>query len=104
MRELARFSTTCPTCGELELTSDQMWLVLTSAGRAHYAFVCPDCGLHVRRTVDDDTAAMLAPFMAVEEIDVPAEAQESHDGPPLELDDLIDLMLDLEHELTASLD
>ena len=90
------FNTICPDCGEIELASDQLWLVLPSRGDNHYDFICPDCGTHVQHTIDSDAVEILAPFVACETIDVPAEALESHEGPALTVDDLIDFMLALE--------
>ena len=98
-----RMTTHCPDCGELDLSADQLWLVLTSAGRAHYDFICPECGRLERRPITLDQAAELAPYLAVEELDVPAEALEIHDDAPLTLDDLIDLMADLERPLSLAM-
>jgi predicted RNA-binding Zn-ribbon protein involved in translation (DUF1610 family) len=95
-------SVLCPSCGEVDLTSDQVWLVITSAkSRSHYRFRCSDCGQSVSRHADDTVVALLSELVAVEELEIPAEALESHDGPPLTSDDLLDLVLALE-EHTAS--
>jgi predicted RNA-binding Zn-ribbon protein involved in translation (DUF1610 family) len=90
-------SASCPDCGEVELAAEQLWLVLTPAtGNAYYNFRCPDCGENVRHEADEATVELLARWVPVEELSVPAEALESHDGPALTLDDLIDLMLSLD--------
>jgi hypothetical protein len=87
----------CPACGEVDLTSDQVWLVIASvADRTHYRFRCDGCNLSVRRPADETVVALLAEFVAVEEFEIPAEALETHDGPPLTSDDLLDLVLALE--------
>jgi hypothetical protein len=90
-------SVLCPTCGEVYLASDQVWLVLASAAeRSHYRFHCSTCDQSVRRHADETVIALLAELVAVEELVIPAEALESHVGPPLTSDDLLDLMLALE--------
>ena len=96
-------SVLCPTCGEVDLASDQVWLVLASAAdRSHYRFHCSTCDQSVRRHADETVIALLAELVAVEELVIPAEALESHDGPALTSDDLLDLMLALEeHTATA---
>lgn len=86
------FDARCPGCGEVRLTGDQLWLVLTSGPTADYfAFRCPRCrGGVVRCPVDQGTAEVLAELLAVEELDVPGEALEQHRGDVLTEDDLID--------------
>ena len=85
------FDARCPTCGEVRLTGDQLWLVLTTReGIDHFAFRCPRCCGHVRCPVDEETAAMLAELIPVEELAVPDEALEEHSGAALTEDDLID--------------
>jgi hypothetical protein len=90
------FTTSCSDCGQIDLAADQLWLVLPSRGEAHYDFYCPDCGQHVQHVLDEDAFDILAPLVAVEEIDVPAEVLETRGGPALTVDDLIDFMLALE--------
>ena len=90
------FDAQCPTCGEVRLTGDELWLVLTPGDAAdHYAFRCPGCCDHVRCAVDDQTAAVLAELIPVEELSVPAEALEQHSGAALTEDDLIDFGAEL---------
>jgi hypothetical protein len=55
------FDAHCPTCGEVRLTGDELWLVLTPGDVTdHFAFRCPRCCDHVRCPVDDETAEVLA--------------------------------------------
>ena len=87
----------CPRCGLVELERDQVWLVVASeATRSHYAFACPGCERVVRHHADDAIVDVLAPLLAVETLDVPAEALEVRDGPALTADDLIDFRLALD--------
>jgi hypothetical protein len=92
----AHFSINCPECGDLELAAEQLWLVLPSLGEAHYDFICPTCDEHVRHVAGEAAIAFLAALIAVEEIDVPAEAIEPKSGPPLTVDDVLDFSLELE--------
>jgi hypothetical protein len=94
---IQRFAASCPRCGDLDVTAEQMWLVLTDrADHDHYVFHCPGCSQHVRRSAHAVTVRLLERLVPVERIEIPAEALEPHDGPPLTEDDLIDLMLTLD--------
>ena len=97
MTDIRRFAASCPRCGDLDVSAEQMWLVLTDqSDRDHYFFHCPGCGQHVRRKAHAITVRLLERLVPVERIEIPAEALEPHDGPPLTEDDLIDLMLTLD--------
>ena len=84
---------TCPICGTQHLTPRDVRLV----GGLHpfYAFTCPTCGDRTSRTATPAIVALLA-TAGIHPENVPAEALELHDGPPITLDDLIDLHADLE--------
>ena len=85
------FDARCPSCGEVRLSGDQLWLVLTSGEAADYfAFRCPRCAGQIRCPVDAETVDVLAGLLAVEELDVPEGALEQHRGDVLTEDDLID--------------
>jgi hypothetical protein len=87
----------CPRCGEVDLQQDEVWLVLSSVvDRSHYGFRCPDCQRGVSVPASDAVIAVLVELVAVEQLDVPAEALETQDGPALTVDDLLDLMLALD--------
>jgi predicted RNA-binding Zn-ribbon protein involved in translation (DUF1610 family) len=103
MTDAARLTARCPTCGEVELLAEQMWLVLTNVpGREHYGADCPGCGQTFRRAADAATIGLLSAFVPVETLDVPAEALEVHTGPAITIDDLLDAMLTLEREAPAA--
>ena len=87
----------CPRCGRVELAPDQAWLVLASeSALSHYAFTCPSCTTYVRHHADDVIIKVLVPVLAVEVLDVPAEALEVRTGPALTTDDLLDFCLELD--------
>ncbi len=99
------FSVLCPRCGEIDLGYDQVWLVVASTpDRSHYCFHCTRCGQLERVHATDAVVAILAELVAVEALDVPAEALEAHHGSALTLDDLLDLMLALDapHQSTPA--
>ena len=96
-------TTRCTYCGDVDLLAEQMWLVLTEPReRTHFAFRCPECEQVTRHQVDDETLSVLVQLIPVEEVSVPAEALETHAGPPLTADDLIDLMVGLDDDAAFS--
>src|SRR5471030_3283454 len=96
MTDGTRISARCPRCGQVELKAAQMWLVVTDPpDSAHVDFHCPACKQHVAHPADSDTVKLLSGLLAVEYVEIPAEALEKHAGPSLTTDDLIDLMLSL---------
>ena len=98
----ALITTRCGTCGTVELMVEQMWLVVTEPrDRTHFAFRCPGCDEVSRRPVGDESLALLLGLLPVEEVHVPAEALETHLGPALTTDDLIDLMVWLDSDAAA---
>jgi predicted RNA-binding Zn-ribbon protein involved in translation (DUF1610 family) len=102
MSDGTRISARCPRCGQVELVAAQMWLVLTDPpDRAHVDFHCPACEQHVAHPADSDTVRLLSGLLAVEFVEIPAEALELHAGPSLTTDDLIDLMLSLDDWVDA---
>ncbi len=90
-------TTRCARCGDVDLLAEQMWLVMAEPReRTHFAFRCPECQVVERHFVDDETLSVLLQLLPVEEVNLPAEALETHDGPALTEDDLIDLMIGLD--------
>jgi predicted RNA-binding Zn-ribbon protein involved in translation (DUF1610 family) len=91
-------SARCPQCGEVDLSPEQMWVVLAEpVDRSHYGFRCPQCATSSRHPADLGTLALLAGLVPVETMLVPLEALEEPTGPALTSDDLIDLMVALEN-------
>jgi predicted RNA-binding Zn-ribbon protein involved in translation (DUF1610 family) len=89
----------CPSCGEVELTPADVWLmVCTHAPLSYYAFSCPGCAQEVRKPADDHVVALLVSGGVPAQVwEVPAEALEPKDGPRLSYDDLLDFALQLGH-------
>jgi len=89
---------TCPTCGEVELTPDDIELrVCTHAPASYYQFECPLCSEEVQKPADDRVVQLLISGGVPATVwELPLEVRESHDGPALTTDDLLDFHILLE--------
>ena len=89
---------TCPVCGDVDLTSDEVTVVLAEElGWATYGFICPTCLDNVEKPADKATVDLLkSAGVRVDRMHVPAEALEFHYGPAITYDDLLDAVLMLE--------
>ena len=89
---------TCPACGEVELTPDDIELrVCTHAPASYYVFECPQCRTDVQKPADDRVIQLLISGGVRALVwELPGEVLEVHDGPPLTRDDLLDFHLLLE--------
>jgi hypothetical protein len=96
----------CPTCGDVELTTDQLRFVLHSvAERSYYAFTCEKCNDRVQKSAGPDIIRLLTlGGVQPERVDVPEEALEEHRGPVLSWDDVLDFasMLESDTDLAAA--
>jgi hypothetical protein len=89
---------TCPVCGEVDLTTDQVRLmVCTVAEHSYYAFDCAGCVEEIRKPADKQVVALLmAGGVVATSWRIPAEALELKTGPPINYDDLLDFALRLQ--------
>ncbi len=81
---------TCPTCGEVGLTPDEIDLRVDPAGSdpSYYAFNCPMCVTVVRKPADDRIVRLLASGgVEIRQLINPSARRP---GPKLVHDDLID--------------
>ncbi|HWL34607.1 MAG TPA: hypothetical protein VNQ77_00300 [Frankiaceae bacterium] len=87
----------CPGCGEVELTSkDVTLMVCNHAPQSYYTFTCPKCSDAVRKPADDHVVSLLMSGGVRAEVwELPAEALEPKAGPVLTYDDLLDFALQL---------
>ncbi len=87
----------CPGCGEVELTSDDVTLmVCNKAPLSYYTFVCPDCIDEVRKPADEEVVALLVSGgVLAERWTIAAEALEERVGPVINHDDVLDFALAL---------
>ena len=86
---------TCPRCGEVELTPDDIELrVCTHAPASYYVFGCPMCHTDIQKPADDRVIQLLISGGVKAVVwELPDEIMQSHDGPPLTHDDLLDFHL-----------
>ena len=87
----------CHACGEVELTSADVTLMVCSyAPQSYYTFCCTRCGDEVRKPADDHVVSLLLSG-GVEAVvwELPAEARETHHGAAIGYDDVLDFALRL---------
>ena len=82
---------TCPGCGEISLSADDILLRIGAAtAGSSYGFDCPDCGDFVEKPADERVVRLLLSGGVMPVLEhVPAEALEQHDGPPINHDDIL---------------
>ena len=82
---------TCPECGEIDLTADDIVLRIgAQTGGNTYGFSCPDCGDFIQKPADERVVRLLLSGGVMPTlVHVPAEALEPRSGPPINHDDLI---------------
>ena len=83
---------TCPSCGEVELTPDDLELKVCSnhAASSYYRFTCPLCMDDIRKPADDRIVQLLiSGGVHASMWDLPA-ADTPSDAPPFTIDDLLD--------------
>ena len=82
---------TCPACGDVELTVDQLTaIVCARTNESSYAFQCPDCSVAVVKPAEAHVVDLLASAgVKLSVIDLPAELDEPHLGDPFTHDDLL---------------
>ena len=89
---------TCPSCGEVELTPEDIELrVCTQPSSSYYQFLCPLCDDTVRKPADDRVVQLLiSGGVSASVWQLPDEALETRAGPAFTTDDLLDFHLLLE--------
>lgn len=88
----------CPSCGQVCVPSESFTLIkVADSGWASYRFDCPDCGNMVLRPADDRVVSLLCTSGIELHLTAVPDELASHpaDAPPLTLDDLLDLGLEL---------
>jgi predicted RNA-binding Zn-ribbon protein involved in translation (DUF1610 family) len=92
---------TCPRCGDVEVDPADIEVRLhPRPGASRFRFICPWCGSYVEKPADDPrlVALLEGAGARIVRVEIPAEAFERPAGPPLTLDDLLDLMLLLDRD------
>jgi len=90
--------TSCPVCGDVELTPGQLRLVVCSRTEwSYYSFLCATCRDEVRKPADGEVVTLLVSGgVMAEHWVIPAEALEEHHGPAIAYDDVLDFALQLD--------
>ena len=85
---MTTIKTSCPVCGDVELTPAQMRLVVCSRSEwSFYAFLCGTCQDEIRKPADDEVVTLLVSGGVVaEQWLIPAEALEEHHGATITYD------------------
>jgi hypothetical protein len=91
---------TCPECGEVDLTADDILLRIGSNRQNNtYGFSCPNCDRFVEKSADDRIVRLLLSGGVIPVVvQVPAEVLEPRWGPPINHDDLLEFHEMLEQD------
>src|SRR5579862_5356413 len=89
---LATIRASCPTCGDVELTSRDVVVRVCAADNAGaYAFRCPSCRMAVSKQAEARIVDLLVSSgVRLSVWHVPAELSEAHYGEPISYDDLLE--------------
>jgi hypothetical protein len=95
---MTTIKTSCPVCGDVELTPTQMRLVVCSrTDWSYYAFACTTCREQIKKPADEEIIALLVSGGVVaEHWGIPAEALEEHSGRAISYDDVLDFALSID--------
>jgi hypothetical protein len=95
---VAIIRTTCPTCGDVEMTVRDVRVMLCSTtNEGSYTFRCPSCRLLASKPIDASVVDILV--LAGVRIVVwamPDELDEPHVGAPISYDDLLEFHFQLQ--------
>lgn len=97
---VATIRASCPTCGDVELTSrDVSVQVCATNNQGSYAFRCPECELAVSKMAEQRIIDLLVSSgVRLSVWSMPAEMDEPRNGPPISYDDLLEFHRELEAE------
>ncbi len=97
---VATIRASCPTCGDIELTSRDVTVRVCAAdNQGSYAFRCPSCQMAVAKPAEAKIVDLLVSSgvrLAVWHL--PSELYESHDGAPISYDDLLEFHYAIQQE------
>ncbi len=93
----AQIKATCPYCGDVDLTTQDVVLHECSiGGLSYYTFDCTGCARSIRKPADAHVSTLLRTGgVTVEYWSIPDEAAQAHHGPVLSVDDLLDFVIEL---------
>jgi predicted RNA-binding Zn-ribbon protein involved in translation (DUF1610 family) len=89
--QVATIRASCPSCGDVELTStDVTVLVCSTNNEGAYAFQCPECRVAVTKPAEPRVVDLLVSTgVKLSVWQLPAELEEPKSGPPINYDDLL---------------
>lgn len=89
---MATIRATCPDCGDVEITSDDVEVrVCVDNGQGTYIFRCPGCVMAVAKAAEPRIIELLvASGVRLHRWRLPAELEEQRVGAPISHDDLLD--------------
>ncbi|MGH9283685.1 MAG: hypothetical protein ACRD0S_12210 [Acidimicrobiales bacterium] len=93
----------CPTCGDVELTTRDVRVLLCSTTyQSSYAFQCPTCQVAVAKPAEPRVVdVLLASGISLSVWHMPAELDEVHAGAPISYDDLLEFHFHLKGDVTV---
>jgi predicted RNA-binding Zn-ribbon protein involved in translation (DUF1610 family) len=97
---VATVRASCPSCGDVELTTREVQVQVCSAtDEGSYSFLCPSCRLIVNKPAEARVVDLLV-SAGVRMItwDLPAELSEDKRGPAITYDDLLAFHFELDAE------
>ncbi len=97
---VAWIRTSCPTCGDVELGTDEVRVMMCSSTiEGSYVFRCPTCRVAVSKPADADVVDVLVTAGVTLSVwKLPKELEERHHGDPISYDDLLDFHFRLQGE------
>lgn len=99
-KPVATIRASCPTCGDVELTSDDVTaLVCADRDESSYAFQCPECLGAIVKPADSRIIDLLvASGVRLNVWSMPAELDEPRHGLPITYDDLLEFHFELQQD------
>ena len=97
---MATIRASCPSCGDVELTTRDVRVLLCSdTNEGSYAFQCPACTVAVSKAAEPRVVDVLvAAGVKLTVWQLPAELNETHQGPAIGYDDLLQFHFELQSE------
>ena len=97
---VATIRASCPTCGDVELTTGDVRVLLCSTtNESTYAFQCPTCRVAVAKEAEARVVDVLvASGVELAIWQMPAEMEEAHHGRPISYDDLLRFHFELQDD------
>jgi hypothetical protein len=97
---MATIRASCPTCGDVELTSRHVTVRVCSAdSQGSYLFRCPACTMAVSKLADAKIVDLLVTSgVRLSVWHLPAEMDETHSGAPITWDDLLEFHYALQQD------